>query len=140
MITHEAMRARQACEALFHAFHGLIDDGRARAAIDLFVDEAVFELRGEEHRGRDAILRFLTAREARADRRTRHAGTNFRFRLTSENTATASALLIVFAAHDDETPPARPEAVTDCEMAFRHSPAIGWRITERRHRRFASGC
>lgn len=139
MTRPDFLQARTTCEALFHDVHGLIDDGRATEAIDLFVDDAVFEVRGDRYTGRSEILRFLAHRQGLVDRRTRHAGTNFRFQRTTPTTARASALLIVFIAEGDAAPSALPEAVTDCEMTFRWTFAAGWRLASRVHRRFASG-
>lgn len=139
MSESEHLAARAACEALFHDVHGLIDDGRASEAIDRFTDDAVFEVRGTRYEGRIDILRFLTDREAMADRHTRHAGANFRFRRTGDAAAEASALLIVFVGEGPGPHAAVPEAVTDCEMTFRWTPAAGWRLSSRLHRRFAAG-
>lgn len=133
----DALHAQAMCEDVFHAFHSLIDEGRASEAITLFTEDGTLEVRGRRYEGRDAILGFLAEREARADRRTRHAGTNFRFRPKGADRADAVALLIVFAVDDRSPPPSAPEAVSDCEMTFRRDDNGRWRMSSRRHVRFA---
>lgn len=133
----DTLLARAECEDLFLDFHGLIDAGRAREAIDLFTEDGSFEVRGRPFEGRDAILGFLTARESRTDRHTRHAAANFRFRRTSATTAQATAMLTIFASEGDGHRSSVPEAVSDCEIEFRRDDDGRWRTTTRRHLRFA---
>ncbi len=132
-----ALVARNQCEALFHRFSACIDGGRATEAIDLFADEAVLEIGGRELRGREAILGFLEARQARADRVTRHVGGNFVFDQFDDETATASAVIVVYAGQAGHGPGTVPEFISDCELAFARHPSAGWQVTMRRHNRFA---
>jgi hypothetical protein len=134
---NEVLEARLSCEQLFHRFSACIDRGRATEAIDLFTDDGVVEIGGRTFNGRAEVLEFLTAREAHADRQTRHLGANFDFRMTGPDGAQASALVVVFATAGD-APSTAPQIVSDCELTFRRDPETGWRVASRRHRRFAA--
>ena len=58
------------------AYHRSIDVGRATDGLELFTDDAVFQVKGTELIGREAIGRFLTDREAQTDRHTVHVIAN----------------------------------------------------------------
>lgn len=134
----DARHATVECEHVFNAFHCHIDNGHATRALELFHgDDPVFEVRGERHAGHDALARFLRAREANTARHTRHLASNFRLHLESERAAHATANLTLYTkgADDDEL---RLEAVIDCTATFVRLPGGEWRMTTRRHRRFAS--
>ncbi len=61
-----------ACHAVLVEFLAAIDHGHATTALDLFTEDAAFTARSQQLRGRDAISRFLTEREAETDRQTTH--------------------------------------------------------------------
>lgn len=132
------LHAQVACERLFNDFHCLIDDGHATKALGLFHDGAVFEVRGERYEGIDAIGGFLEAREADTGRRTRHVASNFRFTRESDSSAHATANLTLFTGSGEDGHELKLEAVVDCETTFIRLPTGEWRITTRRHTRFAS--
>jgi len=57
----DELLAQVACEKLFQSFHCLIDDGKARQAIDAFADDAVLDLRGgiyDRYEGREESSHF----------------------------------------------------------------------------------
>jgi len=58
------------------AYHRAIDTGHATDAISLFTEDAVFQARGTELVGRDAISGFMTDREAQVGRHTVHVVAN----------------------------------------------------------------
>jgi hypothetical protein len=122
------------CERLFLNFHTLADEGRPTRGVQLFTDDAVFELGGDRHVGKDAISRFLKSREADTSRRTRHLSSNFRFTLDSDVSAHASASLAVYAIRDGGS--AAFEGIVDCDVAFVLLPGRGWLMSGRRHGRF----
>lgn len=136
---HDVLLAAYACQQLFTDFHCYIDDGHATLAADLFTPNAVFEARGTEHQGIDAIASFLQAREANTSRQTRHLGTDFRFRSDGPSAAQGTARLLLFhRSADGDRGRLEMEAVVDCTMSFARLPNGEWRMTSRRHRRFAS--
>jgi SnoaL-like domain len=128
--------AQMECEQLFVTFHSYIDDGSATRALDLFTEDGIFEARGQRHEGRAALEQFLQAREAATHRRTRHLASNFRFILDSPQLAHAAANLTLFTV--GECGELELEAVVDCELRFVRSENSAWRISTRRHTRFAS--
>ena len=136
--THLETEAHLVCEQLFLAFHGHIDDGHATRSLDLLTEDAVFEVRGTRHEGREAIGRFLRAREEDVTRRTRHLASNFRFVRDSERAAHASANLTLFTGVGEDGRRLALEAVIDCELAFVRGDDGEWRIGRRRHTRFAT--
>ncbi len=134
----EYVYAREACEQLFLDFHCRIDDGHATRALALFDDNALFEVRGDRYQGLDAIGRFLEARQADTNRRTRHLASNFRFELDTPSSAHATANLVLFTGGGEDGRVLALEAVVDCEVAFVGSASGQWRMSARRHVRFAS--
>jgi hypothetical protein len=135
----DTLVAGQACEQLFSDFHCHIDDGHATRAAELFNPNAVLEVRGERYDGIEAITGFLRAREAMRTRHTRHLGTDFRFRLDSPTTAHATARLLLFERNGgSDGTELHVEALVDCEMTFARLSGGEWRLSSRRHRRFAT--
>jgi hypothetical protein len=123
------------CEKLFLDFHTFADAGRPTRGGQLFTDDAVFEMGGDRHVGKDAISRFLKSRETDTSRRTRHLASNFRVTVDSEVSAHASASLAVYAIRDGGS--VAFEGIVDCEVEFALLPDRGWLMSSRRHSRFA---
>jgi hypothetical protein len=136
----ELLAARTACEELFLDFHRLIDQGRATQALALFTDVPVprFEVRGEVHLGTEALAAFLAARERNTTRQTRHLASNFRFELVSDDEAHATANLSLFHRGGEGGKDLIMEAIVDCELVFVRIETGEWRVSSRRHSRFAS--
>lgn len=137
----DLLTARIACEELFLDFHCLIDQGKATQALALFTDapEPRFEVRGDVHSGKEALAAFLNAREQNTTRRTRHLASNFRFELVSDDEARATAALTLFHRGGEDGTELIMEAIVDCELAYVRLETGEWRVSFRRHSRFASG-
>lgn len=127
MVTDHRSPAAQ-CHAVIVDYHGDIDRGRARAAIVYFGDDAEFEARGEQLRGRDQILQFLTDREARTDRHTAHVVANPVTTAVSDDTVEISALIMLHVRNGKGG--YELERVLDTVHRFRHTPS-GWKIESR---------
>ena len=138
--TAERVSARAQCEDLFLNFHRLIDEGHATQAVELFADDPAprLEVRGVVHVGTEALAKFLHAREQDERRQTRHLASNFHFELLSDDRARATANLTLFHRGGDDGSALVLEAVVDCDLEFVRLGADDWRVTSRRHSRFAT--
>jgi len=116
------------CRAIIVNYHGDIDRGRASTAIVHFDDDAEFEARGEQLRGREQILRFLTDREARTDRHTVHVVANPVTIEASNDTVEVSALIMLHVRNAEGG--YALERVLDTVHRFR-STACEWKIVSR---------
>lgn len=136
----DEFRARIRCEELFLDFHRFIDQGEATRALELFteVPRPRFEVRGEVHLGTEALGAFLTAREQNTTRQTRHLASDFRFERLSDDEARATANLTLFHRGGGNGEELILEAIVDCELEYLRLESGDWRVSSRRHSRFAS--
>ena len=132
--------ARAACEELFLDFHRYIDAGQATRGLALFSDQPVprLEVRGQTYAGKAALEGFLQAREGDTARQTRHLASNFRFVLVSDSRARGTGNLTLFRRGGPEGSALVLEAVVDCELEFVRTGEGEWRVSSRRHSRFAT--
>ena len=105
MTTHEHVTiigqpATEATETVL-AYHRAIDTGHATDAISLFTDDAVFQAKGTELLGRDAIRVFMTDREAQAERHTVHVVANLVVRRAQDDEVELSALVLLHVRQPD---------------------------------------
>ncbi|MEC3975744.1 nuclear transport factor 2 family protein [Amycolatopsis sp. H20-H5] len=114
------------------AYHGDIDRGRATRGIRYFADDARFQARGRDLAGRDAILGFLTDREAKTARRTLHVITNPVTTFDSDDDLSIAAVIVLYAMDDSDAYVI--ENVLDTVHRFTRS-AAGWLIVDRTSRR-----
>lgn len=119
------------CRALVVGYHLAIDRGGATSAIDAFTDDAVFEIRGQQLRGRREILDFLTRRESQVDRQTVHEITNEHVIERGQDRVVLGALVLLHLRGADGR--YELEKVLDSTHALRRT-AQGWRIAERSSR------
>jgi hypothetical protein len=126
----------EAIRRLIADFHLLIDHGRARECIDFFAPGArlVFgpgSPNPGEIEGLDAILDFLTARQA-APVTTRHLLGAARIAANRDGTASSSSLLLLFKA-PGTADPLVPAAVADLDESYVRTPD-GWKLSVRQVR------
>lgn len=119
------------CRQHVIGYHLAIDRGRATTGIDAFTDDAEFEIRGERLRGRDAILEFLTRREAMPDRQTAHLISNEHLVERSADEITLGCLVLLHIRGADGTYDL--EKILDTTHTLRRT-AEGWRIARRTSR------
>ena len=110
------------------AYHRNIDLGRASAGIDLFEPDAVFQARGLELVGREAIAGFLADREAQRDRHTVHVLANQVVRQVSTDEIEVLALVLLHVRQPDGS--YTLERALDTTHVVRRGPA-GWLIHQR---------
>ncbi len=123
------LRARTAEEAVL-AYHRAIDTGRATAGIEFFTDDAIFQAKGIELVGREAIGGFLAARESQTDRHTVHVMANVSVVRAEADEIELSALILLHVRHADGRYVL--ERVLDTTHIVTRGSS-GWRV----HRRFS---
>lgn len=136
----QQLPAKTVCEELFLDFHRYIDMGEATKALALFTEEPPprFEVRGEVHEGTEALGAFLNAREKNKNRQTRHLASNFRFELLTDRAARATANLTLFHRGGEDGSDLIMEALVDCDLHYVRTATGEWRVSSRRHSRFAT--
>jgi ketosteroid isomerase-like protein len=110
------------------AYHRAIDAGHATEGIGLFTEDALFQARGSELTGRDAILGFLTEREAQRDRHTVHVVANAVARRRAADEAEVAALILLHVRQPDGG--YALERVLDTVHVLRRNRG-GWQICKR---------
>jgi len=118
-----------ACHAVLVEFLAAIDHGHATTVLDLFTEDASFTARGQQLRGRDAISRFLTEREAETGRQTVHIIANETARTDDTREAVTLAAVLVLLVRN-EVGHYVTGRVLDTTQQLVPTPA-GWRITSR---------
>jgi len=123
------LRARAAEEVVL-AYHRAIDTGRATAGVELFTDDAIFQAKGVELVGREAIGSFLADRESQTDRHTVHVVANVSVVRAESDEIELSALVLLHVRHADGSYVL--ERVLDTTHVVTRGSS-GWRV----HRRFS---
>lgn len=123
------LRARAAEEVVL-AYHRAIDTGRATAGIQFFTDDAIFQAKGMELVGREAIGGFLADRQSQTDRHTVHVVANSSVVRAEPDEIELSALVLLHVRHTDGRYVL--ERVLDTTHVVTRGPD-GWRV----HRRFS---
>lgn len=121
------LRARAAQEVVL-AYHRAIDTGRATAGIELFTDDAIFQAKGIELVGRDAIGGFLADRESQTDRHTVHVVANVSVVRAERDEIELSALVLLHVRHADGRYVL--ERVLDTTHVVTRGPS-GWQVHRR---------
>lgn len=93
------------CTRVVLDLYAAIDAGKARSAVALFADDAVFETTKQRSEGLEAVASFLAAREDDTEKRTLHVLTNLRHDTKSNATVELDALLLVYGPGREETSP-----------------------------------
>lgn len=128
-IDHAGSRAR-AAEDVVLAYHRAIDTGRATDGLDLFTEDAVFQAKGRELVGREAIGGFLADRESQTDRHTVHVVANVSVVREGSDEIELNALVLLHVRHADGRYVL--ERVLDTTHVVTRSSS-GWQV----HRRFS---
>ncbi len=125
-----AQSARQACQDVAYGIFALTDFGRAAASLSLYSENIVMDLDGQRLNRAERVKR-SRGREANTSRRTRHAISNFLFRMIDEGTAYALSLVVIYHEDDCTRPGVPPLAIADCADRFEREADGRWRITYR---------
>ena len=128
-LSPQAQTARQACQDVAYGIFALTDFGRAAASLDLYSERIVMDLDGQRFNRAERIQR-SRGREANTARRTRHAISNFLFRMVDERTAYGLSLVVIYHEDDCTKAGVPPLAVADCADRFERE-AGRWRVTYR---------
>lgn len=83
------------------AYHRAIDTGHATDAISLFTEGAVFQAKGTELVGREAISGFMTDREAQVERHTVHVVANLMVLRAQDDRVELGALVLLHVRQAD---------------------------------------
>lgn len=111
-ISEYHLSAQRSCEEVLMRSFKLIDEGRASAVVDLFVDDGEHVLEGERCTGQK-LSEFFKSREAMKERKTRHSVTNMLFNLVSSEEAEIRYTSVLY-----QLPNAQPTTVADIRDTF----------------------
>jgi hypothetical protein len=127
-----AIETRLALEELNASFCYHLDHGELAPLLDLFCDDAVYSHGARISEGRKAIAALFAARQAAAERTSRHLQCSLRLTISDENHATGESVCLTFAA-DGAPPlvPAVPYLVADFRDTYRRCPDGCWRLASR---------
>lgn len=124
----EAVPAARAAQEVVLAYHRAIDTGRALEAVGLFSDDAVFQAKGVELVGRDAITGFLADRQAQTGRHTVHVVANVSVVREDRDEVELRAFILLHVVQPDGRYDL--ERVLDTTHVIGRS-AAGWRVQRR---------
>ena len=122
--------AARAAEDLVLAYHRAIDTGRATAGTQCFTEDALFQAKGVELVGREAIAGFFADREAQTDRHTVHVVANASVVRAQSDEIELSALILLHVRQANGGYVL--ERVLDTTHVVTRGPS-GWQI----HRRYS---
>ena len=139
MTEAEELLIERACEKLVARYTHWIDFGEAERVAELFAVDAVWEAEPDiRFAGRDQVRAMLGARQAMAQRRSRHVCTNLCIDVVDADHATGLVYLSLFRhdfpgadAPDLVAPMGPPVAVGQYRARFVRT-AEGWRFASRR--------
>ena len=122
----------QAIEHLVHEHGWLIDHGQASQVVDLYADDGRVLGIGPDKIGRAAIAVWADARQAMADRRSRHVQTNLRLARASDGTIHGTVLLTLYRHDGPGAGSPVPLLIGEYADIYVEQPAGTWRFAERR--------
>jgi hypothetical protein len=127
------MLAERACEKLTHSYANLLDAYDHDRFLALWTDDAVLNMLGRDHHGRDGINGWLESRET--DLICRHLVTNVVSDIIDDATARGFCYTIAYRARGwrgrEPGPLEATPFLVQYESAFRKDPARGWLFSRR---------
>ena len=121
----------RAIERLVHEHAWLIDHGQASRVVDLYTEDGRVLGIGPDKVGRAAIAAWADARQAMADRQSRHVQTNLRLVQASDSTVHGTVVLTLYR-HDGPGPASPiPLLVGEYADTYTNGPDGTWRFAER---------
>jgi ketosteroid isomerase-like protein len=119
--------ATETCRSVVIAYHRAIDDGDIETAQSYFLDDAVFEARGQRMTGRDEISAFF-ARRGTGDDQSLHIVSNDVARELSSTEVELDALVLLYDAQ--ASGPYVLNRIVSTRHVLRLSPD-GWKVALR---------
>ena len=124
--------ARLDIEALNARFAYLIDHGQSDQVADLFTTDGVYQFKdGNRSAGREAIRHAYELRADAGPRTARHIFTNLHLKFASEDKASGTCILLLFANDGTPPQPARPLLVADYDDEYERDETGIWRYRSR---------
>ena len=125
----------RACSRLVTAYTHLVDFGEASAVAGLFTADGVWESDETRMEGSEAIRKGFTARQKRADRRSRHVCTNLVVDVLDADNAVGLVYFTLYRV--DGVTDARPASIAGPAMVGEYRDRFArvgdeWRIAHRR--------
>ncbi len=99
---------RQELEALLYDYWHDVDTNWGKTAGEYYTEDAAFQGEAATYHGRAKIQEFYAWRVAQGPRLAVHAVNNFRVELQSEDEATATWYLLLYAANGERVLPTHP--------------------------------
>jgi SnoaL-like domain len=119
MPTMEYLLARLAIEELNAEFAYLIDHEQSEEVANLFTTDGSYgRATGERSVGRDAIRMAYAARKVKGPRTARHIFTNLRLKFESDERASGTCIMTLFAEDGSPPHPAEPFLVADYDDVY----------------------